>query len=442
MPVTGFKKQRAMKKLVLKGFAAVAIAATLIPNLANGQTLQNFRSNSQKGALVFEAPKDTVPFNGLKVQLGGHFAQQFQALNHSNTATAVYNADSVNLNALKEIGSGFNLATANLTVDVQLADGVLLNLTTYLSSRHHSETWVKGGFVQIDKLTFLNNATIDKIMKYTRFRLGHMEINYGDGHFRRTDNGNAMYNPFVGNYIMDAFATEVAAEAYYMNKGLMVMAALSNGLINGGVTNPGLNKPAIYGKVAYDKQMNDDLRLRASGSIYYLSSTTRNTLYSGDRTGSRYYLAMENVLASTGSNFTSGRMNPGLTTSLTALQANVFGSFKGIELMGTYEMASGTGNGDVNTRTWNQIAVDLLYRFGKEDKFHVGGRYNTLTGTLPYQTNTVTVDRIQAGGGWYVTPNILAKVEYVTQNYRDFSATDIRNGGNFNGIMIEGVIGF
>jgi hypothetical protein len=33
-------------------------------------------------------------------------------------------------------------------------------------------------------------------------KVGHMEINYGDAHFRRSDNGNALYNPFVGNYIM------------------------------------------------------------------------------------------------------------------------------------------------------------------------------------------------------------------------------------------------
>ena len=39
-----------------------------------------------------------------------------------------------------------------------------------------------------------------------------MEINYGDAHFRRSDNGNAIYNPFVGNYIMDAFTTEIGGE--------------------------------------------------------------------------------------------------------------------------------------------------------------------------------------------------------------------------------------
>ena len=39
-------------------------------------------------------------------------------------------------------------------------------------------------------------------------RVGHMEINYGDAHFRRSDNGNAMYNPFVGN---ERLQTEIAA---------------------------------------------------------------------------------------------------------------------------------------------------------------------------------------------------------------------------------------
>ena len=47
-----------------------------------------------------------------------------------------------------------------------------------------------------------------------RVRVGHMEINYGDAHFRRSDNGNAIYNPFVGNYIMDAFTTEIGGEVY------------------------------------------------------------------------------------------------------------------------------------------------------------------------------------------------------------------------------------
>ena len=47
-----------------------------------------------------------------------------------------------------------------------------------------------------------------------------------------------------------------------------------------------------------------------------------------------------------------------------------------------------------------------------------------------------------AGGGWFLTPNILMKAEYVTQKYLDFPSTDIRNGGKFQGYMFEGVVAF
>lgn len=37
---------------------------------------------------------------------------------------------------------------------------------------------------------------------------------------------------------------------------------------------------------------------------------------------------------------------------------------------------------------------------------------------------------------------ILAKLEYVNQEFLDYPTTNIRNGGKFNGMMLEGVIGF
>ncbi|MEZ4894742.1 MAG: hypothetical protein R2778_17230 [Saprospiraceae bacterium] len=48
--------------------------------------------------------------------------------------------------------TGFNLAMANLNLDFQVADGIGFCLENYMSSRHHSEFWVKGGYIQIDKL--------------------------------------------------------------------------------------------------------------------------------------------------------------------------------------------------------------------------------------------------------------------------------------------------
>jgi len=54
----------------------------------------------------------------------------------------------------------------------------------------------------------------------------------------------------------------------------------------------------------------------------------------------------------------------------------------------------------------------------------------------------MTVNRYQVGGGWFVTPNVLAKLEYVNQKYLDFPTTDIRSGGQFKGFMISGAVGF
>jgi hypothetical protein len=53
-----------------------------------------------------------------------------------------------------------------------------------------------------------------------------------------------------------------------------------------------------------------------------------------------------------------------------------------------------------------------------------------------------TINRIAAVFGWFVTDNILAKVEYVQQSYDGFPATSIFNEGQFSGIMLSGAVGF
>ncbi|NHE59627.1 hypothetical protein [Cyclobacterium plantarum] len=411
-------------------------------SMAQQRDMQFWRAYDQRGINVFETGKaDTVAFDGVRVRIGGAFAQQFQSLSHENSASPVRNEDGVNTNQLMDIGSGFNLATANLNIDVALADGIRLNLITYLSSRHHPETWVKGGYLQFDKLQFLNSPVFDQIMEKVTIKVGHMEINYGDSHYRRSDNGNAFYNPFVGNYIMDAFATEIGAEVIFQDNGFLAVASMTGGEIQGGVTNPSRRKPSFIGKLGYDKTLENDVRLRLTGSVYTTAGSVNNTLWSGDRAGSRYYLAMENTLASTSGNFTSGRFNPGMRDNVTALVLNPFVEFQGLELFGTLEQSKGKAANESEDRTWNQVGLDAVYRFGAMDKFYLAGRYNQVGGEMANGLEP-SISRVQVGGGWFITKNILAKLEYVNQNYQDFAATDIRNGGKFNGLMIEGVIGF
>jgi hypothetical protein len=76
------------------------------------------------------------------------------------------------------------------------------------------------------------------------------------------------------------------------------------------------------------------------------------------------------------------------------------------------------------------------------EQVYAGVRYNKADGTLVGISQGVGADRRQFAGGWFVTPNVLMKGEYVTQEYSGFPPANIRNGGKFHGLMLEGVIGF
>jgi hypothetical protein len=122
---------------------------------------------------------------------------------------------------------------------------------------------------------------------------------------------------------------------------------------------------------------------------------------------------------------------------------NPFVKWKGLEFFGTYEMAKGRMITEPTMRATTQYAADLIYRFPKEkEKFWVGARYNSVTTTLPLNTNNVTISRMVGSVGWFITKNMMMKVEYVNQQYQNFAATDIRSGGKFKGFMAEASVGF
>ena len=403
--------------------------------------IQHIRPNDKRGLYIFEAPKEPgAQYTGFKLEFGGAFTQQYQALDHDNSATVKLDAAGKNVNQLMDIGGGFNNAVANLYLNAQLARGVRVAMTTYLSSRHHQETWVKDGYVLMDASP-IANPTLDQIMEVVTLKLGHFEINYGDAHFRRTDNGNAIYNPFVGNLIMDAFTTEIGGEAYVRKGPFLAMVGVTNGEVKGNIQSPDSRGWAKLAKIGVDQKFSDDLRVRLTGSMYTTDKSASNTLYTGDRAGSRYYLVLENVLATTTGNAWSANVRPGFSNEVTAFQINPFVKFGGLELFGVIETAEGKANSEAKARTWNQYALDGVYRL-LDEKVFVAGRYNTASGELGGIANEVSVDRWQASAGWFVTPSLMMKAEYVTQKYNDFPAADIRNGGKFDGIVVEGTIAF
>lgn len=428
--------------------------------------IQYFRYYDQRGINVFETTKhDSLPYDGFKLRLGANFTQGYQRIEHSNDGAV----------SLYDLSPGFPLAQANLNIDVQLVDGVRVSLVSYMSAHHHNETWVKGGYVQVDKVGFLKSEFLDKLWTDLTLKVGHMEINYGDAHFRRSDGGNTSWNAFMDNNIIDAFTTEIGGELYWNRHGFIMMLGMTNGEIQGSVTKQGSRSPSLYGKLGYDKVFKKKNRVRVTGSVITKSSSINGTLYGGDRTGSNYLFVMEPVNATVTANAFSGRLNPNFKDNVMAAMINPFIKIGGMELFGMFEISHGKNaveSGEIQyddavadatefkrlgNRTFNQLAVDLLYRFGKQEQFYGGAKYNIVSGTQVFSQRTtssvvggidqgvradISVDRVSFAAGWFITRNILIKGEYVIQNYRDFPVGNIMAKGKFSGFVFQGSIAF
>ncbi len=356
--------------------------------LAQQPAIQYFRPYDKRGVNNYETPKmDTTPYKGFKIRFGANFTQGYQTLDHSNSARAILSGSNAlyetgvgtgvfntkldgtgtmvpsivpdanvyggyintttsalytNTTSLYQLAAGFPLAMANFNIDAQLTDGVRVSLVSYMSSHHHNEFWVKGGYFQIDKVGFLGSDFLNRIWKNLTLKVGHMEINYGDAHFRRSDGGNTLYNPFMENNIMDAFDTEIGGELYWQKDGVIAMLGVTDGEIQGSVTKPDDRKPSVYGKLGYDKMMGERNRFRLTGSFYNTASSVSNTLYGGDRTGSNYQYVMEPVNATLTGNAFSGRFNPGFKDNVTSYMINPFVKIGGLEFFGTYETTEET----------------------------------------------------------------------------------------------------
>ncbi|OUR92330.1 hypothetical protein A9Q87_07560 [Flavobacteriales bacterium 34_180_T64] len=425
-----------MKSIIKNTLVAILIVTGFSVFAQNNRSLDNYRQPDKNGLNVFESPKDTVStFKDVKVRIGGSSTIQYQALSHENS-------DEMGVE-LKKIGSNFNLATANLDLDVALYSGVRMHLRTYLSSRHHHEPYVKGGYIQIDKLDFIEEGFAADFMKYLTVKIGHMENNYGDAHFRRSDNAQSIYNPFVGNLIMDSFTTEVGAEVYYQKNGIISMLGFSNGKLNQSTNESAEGNTggaSFLAKLGYDKQVNDDFRFRITGSLYNTGYVANSYLYSADRAGSRYYGVMIDETA-TSDDFRSGRYNPGLKNQITAIMFNPFVKYKGLEFFGTIESATGKANSEADNRTAKQFAGELIYRFGSDEDYYFGGRYNKVDSEDP-SGEDVEISRFQLAAGWFMTKNILLKAEYVSQKYDGYGAGSKFEDGKFDGLMIEAAISF
>jgi hypothetical protein len=452
-----------MKKYITNAAKLLLAIGITLPMVTMAQKNDKFsygaptywRPYDKQSLYVFETTKadSAVKYEGMKIRFGAGFTQQFQNLKHENPLAI--NNTGTGANRLYPLQNGFMTAQANFFIDAQLADGIALNVTNYMSTRHHNEWWVKGGFIKFDKLPF-KGKTWDDIMKVTTIKVGHFEVDYGDQHFRRPDAGNTIQAPFMEGNIMDAFATEIGGEITVQKDGLFGLVGVTSGMIKGNIDSTYKTaqddnvkrNPSLYLKGGIDKTFGEGMRVRFTGSYYVNTSQAGSglTLFWGDRGGSNYQNVMEKGVPGSLPAYTaipwSGRFNPNFSKKISTYVLNSFVKVHGFEFFGTYENAKGRTKTETEDRKASQYAVEGVYRFGKSENLYVGARYNSVTANVGFTSGDIKINRTAFAAGWFMTSNILMKAEYVTQKYLDFPTSDYRAGGKFNGYVIEAVVGF
>jgi hypothetical protein len=188
------------------------------------------------------------------------------------------------------------------------------------------------------------------------------------------------------------------------------MGSITGGEVRGTVLSPKQRSASCIGKLGFDRQVNPNLRVRLTGSMYKTNNSASNTLYGGDRAGSRYYYVVENTAATESAQFTSGAINPAFRNKVTAFQVNPFVKFGGLELFGVIERAEGRASAEAANRAIKQYALDTIYRVGPSDELFIAARYNKVEGQLAGLVGDVGAKRWQLGAGMFLTPMLMAKM--------------------------------
>ena len=367
-----------------------------------------------------------------------------QALDHKNA----YDSKGV---ALPKVEPGFQNAFGDLGFVGKFGKKQELEVVfdLYLSSRNHpSTTYGDEGYMilhgvpeNLESLKFLR-----PVLSKVDIKAGQMLLNFGDAIQQRSNNAIVQKNPLVGNFVVDPNIVSIAMEVSNKPGGrYQWLAGISNGTTtedwNAGRGFAYHGKLAVYpiqplrASLSYIAADNSENATKAAGG-------SAIQMFSGNRSGERY----AGIL---GGGQAPGGVFPQAGEKFSAAQFDVTFDDKNIPVK-FYGNYGRTKDRDINgsaagtpEETWNYYAAQVVYRF--TPALYAAARYSgATTSMLGGAPSDGKVNRIQLGGGLWLTKNLLMKVEYVDQKYRGFAAGQMVNNGiqawrdpEFSGVISE-----
>ena len=361
----------------------------------------------------------------------------FITLNTVGTAQALDHKNAFDLkgSALAKVEPGFQNAFGDLGFVGKFGKNAEIEIVfdMYLSSRNHpSQTYGNEGYIilrgvpeNLQGLKFL-----EPVLSKVDIKAGHMLVSFGDAIYHRSNNAIVQNNPLVGNFVVDPNIVSIGMEVSSKNPTKSRFGWLV-GASNGTTTedwNVGRGF-AYHGKlIAYPIQS-------VRTSVSYIATDQSDNpnksgggsqmqMFTGNRSGERY----AGVL---GGGQAPGNVFPQAGEKFSAAQFDVtFDGSSPLKLYGHYGM---TQDKDINgsvagepEEKWNYYAADAKYEI--TPSIYAAARYSAATTSmLAGKDSDGKVNRIQVGGGYWLSKNLLLKIEYVTQKYSGFAEGQVVN---------------
>lgn len=366
-----------------------------------------------------------------------------QALDHEN----VYDAKGTKLASIEP---GFQNAFGDLGFIGKFGKNQEIEIVfdLYLSSRNHpSQTYGNEGYIilrgvpeNLQSLKFL-----EPILNKVDIKAGHMLVDFGDAAQHRSNNAIVQKNPLIGNFVIDPNIVSIGMQASSKpGTKLGWLVGVSNGTttedwsVGRGIA---YNGKLIYNPVKGLRTSVSYIGTDQSDNPTKAGGGSQMQMFTGNRSGERY----AGVL---GGGQAPGNVFPQAGEKFSAAQFDVtFDNGSPIKLYGHYGI---TQDKDINgsaagtpEEKWSYYAADLKYQL--TPALYAAARYsNASTSMFNGAAAAGQVDRIQVGGGFWLTRNLLMKMEYVQQKYSGFTDGQIVNNGiqawrdpEFSGVVSE-----
>jgi hypothetical protein len=270
-------------------------------------------------------------------------------------------------------------------------------------------------------------------------KVGAFDLDFGDDNYRRSNNARVQRNPLIGNPLVDPNVEEIGGEIYSIKGPVYMLFGLGSGTTTEYFDYG--SSPSIHGKIwAYPLP-----DVRTSVSAYHVSlggtgaGDQNSDLFAAGRSG-------EPFAAVFGGGDDPGSIQPQGGKDVTAVEGDVTWNHWPCEIysnLGYTQDSDSTARPPARPRSGGSMEPSSRSTILLRRSMPPALQLRRASAVHGVETDG-WVDRLEVGGGYWLTRDLLVKAEYVYQQYHNFGAAtgvvdgvDASPSPRFSGVVLE-----